>query len=392
MEVQHGFERGIRKIKFKFELYSGKGEFKKDLSNILSFKISHNYFAQVKTTAKITLKEDPEIDYINDVIRPKVLISYYNEPEVKDTREVVFLNMTQPVETEVIVEGEYGDWEEYSLGHFFLSSPKREDKINSVIREIEAYDVSLILAEDRITERLVIREGANYVEEISKIIRNAGVRRFFIESTEEIKTKRTIEYEPGTSLLTIINDLLGQIGNTPLYMDNIGVLNSYKYVNPADREPTISYRGEDNLVVVGAEEELDIFNVPNVFTVAISNPDEEPITKTVVNDDPTNPLSTVRRGRRIVDFRTIEDMSNESSLEKYVIRIANEANTQYGSIKFKTPIVLGHWYSEVIDLEYAPLGIDGTYLESGWEMDLKVGGEMIHTLRKVVRFSESELE
>jgi len=391
MDIGSGFDRGIRKIKFKFELYNGRGEFKKDLSNILSFKISHNYFSQIKTTARISMIEDKDIDYINDVIRPKVLISYYDKPTVREDKEVVFLNMVHPVEAEVINEGEYGDWEEYPLGHFFLSSPKREDKLGSVIRDIEAYDISLTLAEDKITERKVIREGSRYIKEISDIIQNAGIRRFFIESDVDVLTKRTIEYEPGTSLLTIVNDLLGQIGNTPLYMDNIGVLNSFKYVNPAEREPTIKYSGEDSLVLVGAEEELDIFNVPNVFTVAISNPDEEPITRTVVNDDPSNPLSTVRRGRRIVDFRTVEDMSNEDSLERYVVRIANEANTQYGAIKFRTPIVLGHWYSEVIELKYPPLGIEGTYLESGWEMDLKVGGEMTHTLRKVIRFSESEM-
>lgn len=336
--------------------------------------------------------EDPDIDFMNDVIRPFVLISQPSEPVVEEDREVVFLNMTHPIETEVIHEGKYGEWEEYPLGAFFMSSPTRRDVNNVVIRDIEAYDLSLILSEDKLTERYTLTKGSNYVEEIKRLLDNIGLIKYIIESPDIVTTRRDIEYEPGTSLLTVINDMLGQIGNTPIYMDNMGVMRSYKYVNPSERRPSKWYDdSKGSVVLVGSEEELDIFNVPNVFTVTVSNPDEPPIVRTVVNDDPSNALSTIRRGRRIVDFRTIEDMSNEESLERYVMRIANEANTQYGTIKFRTPIVLGHWYGEVVRFEYGPLNIEGNFLESGWEMDLKVGGEMVHTLRKVVNFSPEGL-
>lgn len=390
--MDSGFKRSIRKIKFKYELYDRKGEFKKELDNILSFRIQHNFFSQLKTTARISMLEDSEIDFMNDFIKPYVLISQPSEPVVEEEREVVFLNLTHPVETEIINEGVYGEWEEYPLGAFYMSSPTRRDENNKVVRDIEAYDLTLTLSEDKITERYTVTKGSNYIEEIKRLLNNSGVNNYRIESPDVVTTRRDIEYEPGTSLLTIVNDMLGQIGNTPIYMDNMGILRSYKYVNPADRMPTKFYDDSScSVVLEGSEEELDIFNVPNVFSVAVSNPDELPIIRTVVNDDPSNVLSTVRRGRRIVDFRTIEDMSNEDSLERYVMRIANEANTQYGTIKFRTPIVLGHWYGEVVKFKYSPLQIEGTFLESGWEMDLKVGGEMTHTLRKVVNFSPEKL-
>ena len=390
--MDDSFKRGIRKVKFRFELYNRNGDFKKDLSNILSFRISHNFFAQVKTTARISMEEDNDIDFMNDIVRPYIMISSPSEPFVHDEKDVTFLHMTHPIETERITEGEYSEWEEYPLGAFFLSSPTRRDEKSLVIRDIEAYDISLILSEDKITERYSISKGTNYVLEVRRLLKNAGIERYHIEAPDVVTTRRDMEYEPGTSLLTVINDMLGQIGNTPIYMDNRGMLRSDRYVNPSDRPPTVHY--DDctcSLVLVGAEEELDVFNVPNVFTVAISNPDEPPIVRTVINDDPSNPLSTVRRGRRIVDFRTVEDMASEDSLERYVMRIANEANTQYGSIKFRTPLMLGHWYGDIVKLTYKPLDIEGTFLESGWEMDLKVGGEMTHTLRRVVNFSPERL-
>jgi len=382
------FRSGIRKVRFRFELYDNKGNFKKDLNNIMSFKIDHNYFAQVKTTAKLSMIEDSSIDYANDIIRPYISISVPSEAYVKPEKELTFLNMVHPIETEIIVPGEYSEWDEYPLGAFYLSSPTRRDTQRHVIRDIEAYDLTLLLSEDKLTERFVLRKGENYVLKVEGILKDLGVTRYHIMSPEVVTIRRDIEYEPGTSILTVINDMLGQIGNTPLYMDNNGVLISKPYINPNERLPTKIYDNSvSDLTLVGASEELDIFNVPNVFSVTISNPDEKPITKTVVNDDPTNPLSTVRRGRRIVDFRTIEDMSSEESLEKYAMRIANESNTQYGTIQFKTPLMLGHWYGEVVSFDYPRLDLSGNFLETGWSMDLRVGGEMTHILRKVVNFT-----
>jgi len=372
-------------------LHTREGKFKKTLEGVKDFKISHNYFSQIKTTARFSMLEDKDIDYLNDQIRPYILISEVKDGGYTGEKETTFMNLVHVLEFDVFKNGSEGEWVEYPLGAFFMSSPKRRDTISNVMRDIEAYDLSLALSEDRTTDRLFINKGTEYYDIVRKLMEDSGVKAFGLHIDDGITLRRDIEYEPGTSILTVINDLLGQVGNTPIFMDNKGVLRTIPYINPTNRRETFTYDGrEASNILVGAEEELDLFNAPNVFTVAISNPDEEPVVRTVVNDDPFNPLSTVRRGRRIVDFRTVEDMSSEDSLEKYVVRIANEANVQFGTITFRTPLTIGHWYGEVVKFVYPPLGINGKFLESGWEMDLRVGGEMTHTLRQVINFSEEK--
>ncbi len=102
------------------------------------------------------------------------------------------------------------------------------------------------------------------------------------------------------------------------------------------------------------------------------------------NNNPDSPTSIPSRGRRIVDFREVEDIASQAALDSYTERIASEASQVYGRAKFKTPIMPFHEYYDAIVFQYEPLGINDKFMETDWTIPLEAGAMMEHEVRKVV--------
>lgn len=370
-----------RQIDFRYELLDYNNRKKKDLRNVLSAEVSQNMLANIKRTARFSVTEDSEIDYLNDRIKPYMRL-WIPEPH-KRAREFTFMSHVQPVELKNNEALPKSGWADFPLGIFLLSSPTRMDKL-TVIRDVEAFDLSLILRDDKLTERLAIVEGTLIYDAVVDVLTSAGVELYNIERAEETLT-RTIEWEPGTEKYEVVNDLLNMINYTPIHVDENGFFVSYKYRTPSERSADYVYA--DNALSVmlpEVEEELDLFGVHNVFTVVRTNEEEEPLASTFINDNPNSPTSTVSRGRIISDHREIDDIASQEALDEYVSRIAFEASQIYGRIRFQSALMPFHGYADVLDFSYSSLKISGKYLELSWRMKLEVGGLMEHELRQIV--------
>lgn len=372
-----------RQIDFRYELLDKENRKIRDLSNVTGANINQSMLAQIKRTAQFDIIEDGQpIDYLNDRIKPYMRLWMPKGRVI--AREYAFFSHIQPIILNQIVGNENSGWIDFPLGVFLLSSPTRKDDISSVHRSIEAYDLSLILRDDKFLQRYTILEGTNYYDAIITILRSAGIYYYNIEQTIK-NLPRTIEFDPGTEKLEAVNELLSQLNYTPVFVDEEGYFVSRAYISPSERSADYEYiDDEQSVTLIGAEEELDTFNVPNVFTVVRTNEEEGPLISTFTNNNPNSPLSTVNRERNIVDFREITDIADQAALDAYVQRIAFEASQIYGRIQFKTALMPIHGYGDVLQMRYQSLKIDGKYLELNWSMDLSVGGEMSHELRQVV--------
>lgn len=372
-----------RQIDFRYELLDKQNRRKRDLGNVTSAEVSQSMLAQIKRTARFSLIEDgQEIDYLNDRIKPYMKL--YIPPGKILAREYAFFSHIQGIESRRIAINQNTGWVEFPLGVFLLSSPTRKDELASVHRDIEAYDLLLILRDDKFLDRHTILEGTLYYDALTAILASAGITYYNIEQSDKV-LPRTLEFEPGTEKLLAINELLSQLNFTPLFVDEDGYFVSRSYTSPADRAADYEYIDDNfSITLVGAEEELDTINIPNVFRVVRTNEEEEPMTSTYINDNPESKLSTVSRGRSIVDHREIDNIADQEALDAYVERVAFEASQVYGRIVFKSALVPIHGYANVLRLRYQNLKIDGKYLELKWSMKLEVGGEMEHELRQVV--------
>lgn len=369
---------------FRYELLDGFNYRKRDLTNILDASIDQSAFADIKRTARFNLAEDDamDIDYLNDRIKPYMRV-FIPKGRVL-VRDYAFFSHIHAINIETLQGADNAGWIEFPLGVFLLASPTRKDDGVIVTRDVEAYDGLLVLKDDKFTVRHTVLAGTRHYDAIVAVLASAGITLYNVEQSDRTLT-RDIEYAPGTEKLSAINNLLSQINYTPLHVDNDGYYTSHRYRSPSERAEDYRY-ADDSLSVTfsGAEEELDLFSVPNVFTVVRTNEEEAPLVSSFTNAEPTSPTSTVSRGRSIVDFRELTDIADQASLDSYVQRVAFEASQVYGRIRFNTALMPFHGYSNVLQVEYSPLGINGKYLEMNWTMELRVGGVMTHEVRQIV--------
>ena len=342
---------GNRVVAFEFDLLD-KNEH--SLGTVTaSGTIDCDTSAQIARSAVFKIKESKDINYVDERLRPKMKVRYGDK------------------------------WLTFPLGIYLLSSPSIQGKIGAYTKDAEAYDKSVILKEDKFTERTLFQPGTGYVDNIVLILNSAGITNVNITpNTSELTVP--IEFEIGTSKLEAINKLLKSINYNYLYFDNNGTARSTPYILPMLRNVDENYQTDKkSIILLDSEKSQDLFNCPNVFVRYLENPDTGTLISKVINDNPSDKLSTVSRGRSIVDIESVSDIADQATLDQYVLRVMAEKQV-YETISFKTALMPHHGYMDCLGINIESLNFNAKCIETGWSMDLKVGGTMQHTCRKVV--------
>lgn len=284
----------------------------------------------------------------------------------------------------LISRSEFGGWAEWPLGVFVLSTPPRKaDATGSVTREVEAYDLTQVLVDDKVTGRYTVAAGANYITAVQTILTGAGLTAQNLTATAKtLPVDR--EWDPATPKLTIINDLLAAINYRPLWFDESGVAVAQPYVSPADRASEYTYRDDDQSIIFPeVSESLDLFGVPNQIVLVVSEADRDYLKSTYTNSNPASPTSTISRGRTIVSWDRV-DAPDQATLDAICQRRAFEASQVYQEVEFESGLAPYHSDLDVLTLVYGDLSISSKYEEVGWKTDLEAGAPMSHTVRRVI--------
>jgi hypothetical protein len=348
---------GTRRFSFRYELLDSANATVDDaLSGVLAGEVSMNWLADIKRTARFNILETGAINYLSDRIRPHVRL---HVPPFGAL-----------------------DYVEWPQGVFLLSTPLRHiDKYGRITRDVSAYDQLQVYTDDLLTTRYTVAAAENVVAAVTTLL--GGVAASIAPSTATLVAAK--EYDPGTSKLKIINDLLGMINYESLSFDEDGVAVVQPYTAPSVRTEEYVYATDQSgLMVPEADQELDLFSVPNQWTLVVSEPDQPAIVSTYTNNDPGSPTSTVRRDRIISDFRIEVEAVDQATLDAKVERLAFEASQVYEALEFGTGIMPIHSGNDVYRIAYDPLAINNKYAEQTWTMPLKSGSTMAHRARRVV--------
>jgi hypothetical protein len=345
-----------RVVKYRYELLNRDGVKIGEPIVKPGGTIALSSLAEIKRTASFTIKEATDIDWLNDRIRP-----------------VFCLRMSD------------GGWAEWPLGTFLMSSPTVKLVNSKKYRDVEAYDESLILVEDRFDNRYIIPAGTGYTAAVETILGSAGVWKIKIASHPGV-TAVDKEFEIGTSKLTAINQLLSEINYTSLWVDEYGFFTAQPYIIPAEREAEYTYKN-DHLSVIhpGSIVEEDLFSVPNKWVLVATNPERAPLRSVYVNSSPTSRTSTISRGRTIVDFREIDDVVDQTTLDAKVKRIAYESSQIYGKFIFETAAMPHHAYLDMLFIEHSGHEVAAKFTETSWTIQLTHTGRMRHETRRVIQ-------
>ena len=349
---------GNRTIDFEYELMNNEEKVITTLDNV-ECSISFNSEAEIMGTASIRFRETEIRSYYTDLrIRP-------------------WFKIQAPDRT----------WIRHPLGIYIITTPTRQDGGGEVYIDADCYDKSIILQEDKLTDRLLIKAESLYVNEVRNVHMSAGINKTNIDGSE-LRTSVDLEYEIGTSKLDVINSLLQAINYTPIHFDRMGNAVAKKYIEPDERAAEYGYMTDDNsLILSGANQSNDLYNVPNIVIRYVENPDVEntSLRSEYVNNDASSPLSIQRRGRKIVNVESVDDIADQGTLDAFTRRVAIEMSQVNDNVVLPTALMPHHEYRNCIYLRNDNLGITSKYIEYAWSMKLGIGEKMNHTLKKVMR-------
>jgi hypothetical protein len=156
-------------------------------------------------------------------------------------------------------------------------------------------------------------------------------------------------------------------------------------MTPSDRAEEYEYADDDTSVITPeVSQTLDLFSVPNKWTLLVSDPDRPALVSSYTNTSPGSPTSTVRRGRTITDFRQEQDAADQATLDAKVATLAFQASQVYEAIEFHTAIMPIHSGNDVYRITYGPLAVAAKYSEQSWSITFEAGQMMQHKARRVV--------
>lgn len=342
-----------RKIAFDFALLNGTDKFIKTLRSA-SGSISFCAGSEIMGTGSFTVSEKEVSGY-----------------DLVDYRISPYFKIESPV-----------GWLSYPLGIYIMTSPRRRDGSSAEL-SIDCYDKSIILKEDKLADRLYIPAGSNYVREVQKVIASAGIKKVSIEGSS-LTLKNDLEFEIGTDKLSVVNDLLYAINYNPIHFDRNGTAVSERYIEPSVRKAEEEYLTDRySIIKSGAQQTRDLYNIPNVIIRYTNTPDADDLRSEYINDSVDSILSTVRRGRRVVDIESVDDIADQNTLDAYTKRVAIEKSQINDTVTLPTALMPHHSYKDCLFVRHDNLGIGAKFIENSWSMDLEVGGTMQHQIKRV---------
>lgn len=348
---------GVRRLSFRYELLDRFNVKKADLVGVLSGSISYDASADVKRTGTFMFREGYDsINYLSDRVKPWVQLG--------------------------MGDGLVVEWPQ---GVFLLSSPDRSLATSGVVtRSVTAYDQLVVLSSDTTSDRYSITAGTYFSDAIHAVV-DGSIPQVFITGSA-LTLPVTWDYEAGTSKLTILNDLLSAMNYRSAWFDENGRLVCEPYVLPEQRTVGYTYATDQTSLIMGdIDQALDLFDVPNRWTLVVSDTDQGSFSSTYTNTSSTSPTSTVSRGRTISVLLDGQSAADQATLDALTLKQAYQDSQVFETVAFDTAIMPFHSNADVLGLSIGGLALGSEKFEElSWAYELKVGASMSHTVRRTV--------
>lgn len=223
----------------------------------------------------------------------------------------------------------------WPVGVFIPASPGENYTRFGITEDIDVYDKLLILDQDKVEGVWSYDVGEVVTDVIDALIRSTGETHLSL--TDSGETLRTAQFwEPGTSKLRIINDLLSSINYFSIWVDGSGYFQANPHKAPSYRGVSWSFI-DDHRSIYSAEfrHNQDSFDVPNRFViVGQSDGEEEALTSVATNRDSLSPYSYERRGRWITQVEEGVEATSQEVLDALAARRLVDVSQVASTIEF----------------------------------------------------------
>ncbi len=246
------------------------------------------------------------------------------------------------------VEG-YGEW---PLGVYVLAAPSTQYHADSISRSITLIDKLTVIRDNCLTSTLQISAGANIVEAArTQILACDEYRIAHTQSSSVLSNAMT--WDPGTSRLRVINDLLDAAGYWALWTDALGQFRLEPYIAPVYRPIAWTFKeGATSIHSPDWEHELSLWEATNTVVMVSQADDSGATFKAVaIDSNPNSPTSTVSMGRvlnPIVEENV--EASSQADLQTQANRKLLDNSNVVGKLAVShAPVPL--WYNQAVQFQ-----------------------------------------
>ena len=285
---------------------------------------------------------------------------------------------------------------ETPLGVFAASKAPETDDNGHRTLAVQAFDRCWRVRDTHVESRPYWSAGTPYMTAIEQQLTASGINSMIATPNAAVFATDREDWDIGTSNLKIINELLAEISYKPLWFNNEGIAVVEPLAVP--RAENIQHTLSDNVERVSGMPDpakierligrkitrtTDLYEAPNVWVCVCDNPDfPAPLVATSENSNVNSPLSTVRRGRRIVKKVDVKNIASQTELQNYADNLRDQSLISGEVIELETALLPGWGVDDVVALHYGDVNCIGLCRE--WTMTLTVGGAMQHKIEKVV--------
>ena len=287
---------------------------------------------------------------------------------------------------------------EIPLGVFLMSAAPEDWSDTGRVLNLELLDRATVLDQDSVEVSYTVAAGTVILSAVAAVVALAG-ETLSVDAAVTNTLATSMVWPAGTTKLQIVNDLLGALNYTSLWVDGVGNFQTTAYIVPAKR--SLSYEllaGVNRELVDGAasiysqewSRDKDLFDVPNkVIAVQSSTGDKAALTGTYTNTDPDSPFSYSSRGRWIT--KVLEGVDTPDGSDAVVIAFL-EAKAQaslIASSAVQAAVSVKHLplpirVSDVMRFGSAPAGIDARHVVTSIKLDANPLGLMTTSLQEVL--------
>lgn len=247
--------------------------------------------------------------------------------------------------------------QEWPLGVFVLAAPTTGYQDSVTSRSITLIDKLTVIKEAVLTTTLQVAAGSNIIAAVVAQIQAAGETRMSVTESVAVLTN-AMTFDPGTSRLQVINELLVAAGYANLWTDRYGLFRVEPYVTPAKRPVQWVFAEGDTAIHSPAwEYELDLWSASNtVVMTSQATTAGDVYLASAVDNNPDSPTSTVSMGRVLNPIvQENVEASSQADLEAQALRKLLDSSNVAGRLRVShAPVPL--WVDEAI--RFTSQGVD----------------------------------
>ena len=249
--------------------------------------------------------------------------------------------------------------EKHPLGTFLVQTPSYSFDGKNKSISLDAYTPLLELKENPPPLGYSILKDQNILTMATQIIREQ-VRAPIIITTNEETLFSNFVADVNDTWITFIIDLLSN-AKMSLGLDELGRVMFIPEQKTAALQPVWTYDdGNSSILYPDLDIDHDLYGIPNVVEVIYSNGVNH-YYGTAINDDPSSPISTVARGRKITHRITdpgLPGNPSQEQIQRYAELVLKNLSTLEYTVTYThgyCPVRLG----DCVRLNYNRAGLNG---------------------------------